>query len=84
MLSKYHIVERMYPIIGIIITGFLPFLSDHGPMKRATSIQGRDPKIELYMLISLVIVSTASFSASWLLISEHTALEKPKSLKSIK
>ena len=71
MLRRNHSVDRMYPIIGINITGFLPFLSDHGPMKRATSMQGREPRIELYMLISLVIVSTASFSASWLFISEH-------------
>ena len=27
------------PIMGIIITGFLPFLSDHGPIKSATCVQ---------------------------------------------
>ena len=80
MLSRYHSVDRMYPAMGIIITGFLPFLSDHGPMKRATSMQGREPRIDMYILISLVLASTMSFSASWLFMSEQIDGEKPRSL----
>ena len=45
---------------GRINTGFLPFSSDHGPIKSATSMLGIELSIDMYMLISLALVSTAS------------------------
>ena len=65
---------------GRINTGFLPFLSDHGPIKSATSMLGMELSIDMYMLISLALVSTASFSSLYELILEHTITVKLRSL----
>ena len=66
---------------GRIKTGFLPFLSDHGPIKRAISMVGIELSMDMYMLISEALVSTASFSSAYELILEHTVTLNPRSLQ---
>ena len=66
---------------GRINTGFLPFLSDHGPMKRAISMVGIELSMDMYILISEALVSTASFSSVYELIFEHTVILNPRSLQ---
>jgi hypothetical protein len=44
------------PIMGSIMSGFLPFVSDQGPMKRQRMMPGKDERMELYMTIVVTIV----------------------------
>ena len=66
---------------GRIKTGFLPFLSDHGPIKRAISMVGIELSMDMYMLISEALVSTASFFSGYEVILEHTVTLNPRSLQ---
>ena len=50
-------------------------------MKRAISMVGIELSMDMYMLISEALVSTASFSSVYELIFEHTVILNPRSLQ---
>jgi len=64
------------PRIGTSNTGFLPCLSDKGPIIKDTRIHGRADRKVKYRLMVVTSSWTSSFSLSWWLILSQTAYVK--------